>query len=216
MALARALVANPKVLLLDEPLSNLDAALREELRSEIKELMQRLKITALYVTHDQLEALTMSDRIAVMQDGNIAQEATPKELYLSPQSMFVAKFIGQINFFEGSIAQKTDADLAIVENPDGRFHCPVSPNMEQGARVTVAIRPEFVEASKTMQDDSVNVLEGKVDRIVFAGDNIQGEVSWGKHRFNIKLSPISDIVVGDRVFLKVNPRHCRVFPGSFP
>src|SRR5205085_2777485 len=96
VALARAPVANPKVLLLDEPLSNLDAALREELRSEIKELMQRLKITALYVTHDQLEALTMSDRIAVMQDGNIAQDATPKELYLSPQSMFVAKFIGQI------------------------------------------------------------------------------------------------------------------------
>ena len=117
VALARALVANPKVLLLDEPLSNLDAKLREELRLEIKDLVHRLGMTALYVTHDQIEALVMSDRIAVMKEGQIIQEASPKELYISPRNMFVAQFIGQINFFEGKVRERKGDDLAIVENP---------------------------------------------------------------------------------------------------
>ncbi len=115
VALARALVSEPQVLLLDEPLSNLDAKLREELRLEIKELLQRLNITAVYVTHDQAEALAMSDRVAVMFGGKILQEANPKELYLKPNAKFVAQFIGQVNFFEGTVSESSRNGIGVVK-----------------------------------------------------------------------------------------------------
>ena len=111
VALARALVTNPKVLLLDEPLSNLDAKLREELRFEIKSLVRRMGITSVYVTHDQAEAMVISDRIAVMHSGNVVQIGTPNEIYEKPASKFVADFIGTMNFISGEIvqaAQETD------------------------------------------------------------------------------------------------------------
>ena len=105
LALARALVKEPRVLLLDEPLSNLDAKLREETRLEVRELVNRLNITTLYVTHDQLEALTMSDVVAVINQGQIAQEAPPNEIYQSPRERFVANFIGLANFLEGDVVE---------------------------------------------------------------------------------------------------------------
>ncbi len=123
VALARALVSEPQVLLLDEPLSNLDAKLREELRLEIKELLQRLNITAVYVTHDQAEALAMSDRVAVMFGGKILQEANPKELYLKPNAKFVAQFIGQVNFFEGTVSESSRNGIGVVKTGQGDFRC---------------------------------------------------------------------------------------------
>jgi iron(III) transport system ATP-binding protein len=105
VALARALALEPKVLLLDEPLSNLDAKLRNEMRQELKDLVSRLQITTVYVTHDQVEALSMSDRLAVMQQGVIAQEGSPQDVYFTPASEFVAAFVGKANIVEGTIVQ---------------------------------------------------------------------------------------------------------------
>ena len=213
VALARALVANPKVLLLDEPLSNLDAKLREELRLEIKDLVHRLGMTALYVTHDQIEALVMSDRIAVMKDGQIIQEASPKELYISPRNMFVAQFIGQINFFEGKVREKKENDLAVVENPWGTFLCPLSSQTHAGMEVTVAIRPEFLDVSKTLEgNDRLNVMEGKVVRSDFIGDALFCQVLWGEKIIHVKLPSTKDVTTGDTVFIKVNSQYCHVFP----
>jgi iron(III) transport system ATP-binding protein len=215
VALARALVANPKVMLLDEPLSNLDAKLREELRVEIRELVLRLGMTALYVTHDQEEALVMSDRISVMLDGRIEQEDAPKALYMVPQNMFVAQFIGQINFFEGVVGEKAENDMAFIENPQGRFFCPLPSDIDTGAQVTVAIRPEFFTVAKEMDGNSDNVIEGTVRRADFFGDSIFCQVSWGEQTLYLKLPPTSDFPVGDKIFLKINSQYCRVFPGTF-
>ena len=215
VALARALVSNPKVLLLDEPLSNLDAKLREELRLEIKELVARLGITTVYVTHDQLEALVMSDRISVILNGEIAQEAAPKDLYIWPKNFFVAQFIGQLNFFEGTVGDKTDKDMGFVENPHTKFLCPLPPDIEKGTKVTVAIRPQFFTISKRREGDE-NVLEGKVKRALFVGDSIHCDVSWAGKVLHIQLPLTTTIGMGDAVFLKVDPQYCRVFPGTFP
>jgi iron(III) transport system ATP-binding protein len=215
VALARALVVNPKVLLLDEPLSNLDAKLREDLRLEIKDLVTRLGMTALYVTHDQLEALVMSDRISVIMDGQIVQEAPPKELYITPKNKFVAQFIGRINVFEGRVGDKNDQGMAFVENPDGRFFCPIPPAVEKGQAVTVGIRPEFFDvSSERVTKNDVNVIEGKVDRTVFVGDAILCKVLWGKQTLHIQLPATSNIQSGDTIILKLNSQYCSVFPGA--
>ncbi len=212
VALARALVANPKVLLLDEPLSNLDAKLREELRIEIKDLVRRLGITALYVTHDQCEALVMSDRISVILEGQIIQEATPKELYISPKNMFVAQFIGQINFFEGIVCDTMGQNAGMIETPQGKLLCSLPLGVEKGANVKVAIRPEFLDVSKRMEEGKKNVIEGVVERVVFFGDCVLCEVLCGKQLVHIKLPPTSDIVNGEQIFLNFSPQYCSVFP----
>ncbi len=214
VALARALVANPKVLLLDEPLSNLDAKLREELRLEIRELVGRLGMTALYVTHDQSEALVMSDRISVMADGRIVQEAAPRDLYISPDNMFVAQFIGQINFFEGIAGDQDERGMGVIENPHGKFVCPFPTGMARGSKVTVAIRPEFIDPLMTMKGDEVNVIEGKVVRADFIGDSIACQIAWGNQLLHVKLPSTSNVALGDKIFLRVNPQYCRVFYGS--
>ncbi|HEY3168961.1 MAG TPA: ABC transporter ATP-binding protein, partial [Candidatus Binatia bacterium] len=170
VALARALVSKPQVLLLDEPLSNLDAKLREELRLEIKELLQRVGITAVYVTHDQAEALAMSDRVAVMFGGKILQEASPRELYLQPNARFVAQFIGQVNFFEGMVLESSRNGLGMVKTPQGEFRCVLPAVIQSGAKALVAIRPESFLVSTEMRGNAANLLRGKVEKSVFLGD----------------------------------------------
>ena len=125
LALARAIVKEPRVLLLDEPLSNLDAKLREETRFELRELVKRLGITTLYVTHDQLEALTMSDTVAIMDQGRIVQQGTPVEIYQAPREKFVANFIGLTNFLEGQVdsAGAGVAGIGAVMTASGKLHC---------------------------------------------------------------------------------------------
>ena len=131
LALARALVGEPKVLLLDEPLSNLDAQLRAEMRLELRELQRRIRITTLYVTHDQIEALSMSDRVAVMRGGVIVQVGSPREVYLHPKGSFVASFMGSTNLIAGRLAQKRDTTL--VETEVGTFECTKSSEMRAGS-----------------------------------------------------------------------------------
>ena len=214
VALARALVSKPQVLLLDEPLSNLDAKLREELRVEIKELLQRVGITTLYVTHDQAEALAMSERVAVMYGGRILQEASPKELYLKPNAKFVAQFIGQVNFFEGNVLEASRNGMGVVKTPQGDFRCPVPSVVPRGAKALVAIRPESFLVSAERRRDEANVLEGKVDKSVFLGDFIDCQVLVGGQTVRAKLPPTSDLSQAEQVFLRFEPHACIVLPGS--
>jgi ABC-type Fe3+/spermidine/putrescine transport system ATPase subunit len=176
VGLARALVYRPKVLLLDEPLSNLDAKLREEMRFEIRELIDRLGITAVYVTHDQAEALAMSDRVAVMNAGRIEQVGTPDEIYDYPQSRFVADFIGLSDFIEGTVsALDAERGTALVEADGLEISVPAGAEMSPGRGVLLFIRPndvELVSESDQIQmlTGGENVLPGTVDKMTYLGD----------------------------------------------
>src|SRR5215212_4179780 len=144
LALARALVREPKVLLLDEPLSNLDAKLRERMRSEVRELQRRLKITTLYVTHDQIEALSMSNRIAVMSNGKVVQEGTPREIYQRPATQFVADFVGSTNFMEGEALEGAVGGAMRLQTPVGQVVAVCPEGVRAGEKVTLSIRPENI------------------------------------------------------------------------
>jgi spermidine/putrescine transport system ATP-binding protein len=142
VALARALINHPAVLLLDEPLGALDLKLRKEMQLELKDLQQRVGITFVYVTHDQEEALTMSDRIAVMHLGSVLQVGTPTEIYERPNCRFVADFIGETNFLEGEIVGQENEYVTVMVRPDLKVHVPVGEQGITDRKVTVAIRPE--------------------------------------------------------------------------
>src|ERR1700738_980723 len=138
VALARAIASEPALLLLDEPLSNLDAKLREDMRQEIKTLVRRLGTTTLYVTHDQLEALSMSDRVALVNEGNIVQEGAPRDVYLRPADSFAANFLGRTNLLEGSV---DDVAAGTVTTKWGVLRCPIPTWASLGTEVTVGFRP---------------------------------------------------------------------------
>lgn len=187
VALARALVHEPRVLLLDEPLSNLDAKLREEMRLDIRHLVKRLGITALYVTHDQLEALTMSDRVAVMNAGQIIQEGSPVEIYKKPADSFVARFIGLANFLEGR-ARGTGSDgFGLVETAIGTVHCVLPGAACAGEKAVVMIRPEDVVLLPGSEAPAENVVEGKIEVLVFTGEAMDCRVSVRGQELRIKV-----------------------------
>src|SRR5262249_57740007 len=143
LALARAIVIEPSLLLLDEPLSNLDAKLRESLGFELKRLQRELGITSIYVTHDQIEALSLSSSIAVMRAGEVVQLGKPRTIYENPSSKFVAEFIGTSNFIDGTVASR-DGDRHVVETRDGRLTLDSGAHVAPGTEVVVSIRPEAV------------------------------------------------------------------------
>ena len=173
VALARAVVIEPSVLLFDEPLSNLDAKLRESMRDDVRALQQRLGITSLYVTHDQSEAMAISDRVVIMKDGNIVQQGTPDEIYEQPVNRFVANFIGKANFIEGVYKGK-DGSAAVVEIGDHRFVIPkpgAIPDVEPGGPCCLTIRPESIHLSKEN-----GPLMGTIKRATYYGTKIEYEV----------------------------------------
>jgi iron(III) transport system ATP-binding protein len=171
VALARALVIKPDVLLLDEPLSNLDAKLRVEMRTEIKKLQKNLGITTIYVTHDQKEALAVSDRLAVMGLGKIAQVGSPHEIYAKPANKFVASFIGLINLFNGEVS-KISKDNVWIKTKTGLDLVSSSIiNVKEGMEVLVAVRPEHIEVhSQDYISKDVNLISGIVEGIEYLGD----------------------------------------------
>ncbi len=171
VALARALVLNPDILLLDEPLSNLDAKIRVQVRAEIRKLQKELRITTVYVTHDQEEALSLSDRVAVMRDGRVLQVAAPKELYERPASRFVADFVGTNNFIEG-VCKERGAGRAVVETALGLVHARPSPAVAPGARCVLAVRPENVRVG----GDGDNVIAGRVTFASYLGNTLRYDV----------------------------------------
>ena len=172
LALARALVGEPRVLLLDEPLSNLDAKLREEMRIELRELVKRLNVTTLFVTHEQIEALTMSDTVAVMKDGNIIQAGTPEEIYGQPRSVFVAQFIGRTNLIAGRTkGPAASGGEILVETALGDIKSTAADRLQGGEPVMIAVRPEDVEIVEGPGSvEKGNIIEGQVERLLFVGE----------------------------------------------
>ena len=179
VGLARALVYRPKVLLLDEPLSNLDAKLREEMRFEIRDLIGRLGITAVYVTHDQAEALALSDRVAVMNAGRIEQVGTPAEIYESPRSRFVADFIGLSNFIRSKVLS-IEQGMAIVAVDRVKLMVPAAEGTQVGQELLVFIRPNDVQLFPADFDKVENTLEGVVKKLTYLGDTIDYRVVVGE------------------------------------
>jgi spermidine/putrescine transport system ATP-binding protein len=174
VALARALVNRPTVLLLDEPLAALDLKLRRAMQGELKRLQERVGITFLYVTHDQEEALTLSDRIAVMNEGRVLQEGTPEEIYERPRSRFVADFIGQTNFFDGVVQEVGDPTIVRVEG-GLRLRCAPAEGVAKDDVVSVAIRPEKIlpaEGAASLE----NRVTGTLVRLTYLGDLLQYHV----------------------------------------
>ena len=179
VGLARALVYRPKVLLLDEPLSNLDAKLREEMRFEIKEVVTRLEITAMYVTHDQAEALALSDRVAIMNRGRLEQLGTPEEIYEQPQSRFVAEFIGLSNFLEGFVQALQD-DRMIVQAQHLRLSVAALPRVTPGQKVLLFLRPNEIEIQPRRDPAAANSFEARVEKATYLGDTMDYRLTLGQ------------------------------------
>jgi len=174
VALARALTAGAKLLLLDEPLGALDAKIRNELRYELRKFVKDLELTGIHVTHDQAEAMAISDRIAVMRKGKVLQVGTPQELYMNPQHIFVAHFIGESNFLEGYIS-KTNKKESIIELRGGFFVSTVDRTHEEGDKVVIAIRPEVLTVEKDKKR-KVNSIFGHVEGFRFEGTNVRCQI----------------------------------------
>ena len=172
VALARALVIRPTMLLLDEPLSNLDLKLREEMRTEISTLQRRLGIATVFVTHDQGEALTMSDRIAVMRDGRIEQIGTPADIYERPATRFVASFIGSINMVAGTVAGSAADGMTRVETAAGPAIARVGDDVPPGRGVSLTIRPERLKLSGSAPNGAV-AWNATVERVVYTGARLE-------------------------------------------
>ncbi len=171
VALARALVLQPNLLLLDEPLSNLDARLREEMQMEIRNIQKKLNVTTIFVTHDQKEALSMSDKVAVMNKGIIEQYGTPEELYDNPKTEFVSTFIGYSNLIRGVVSTK-DEHRMLLETNYGKVQIPLQDGLETGSRILGLLRPERIRLKKTFGSD-LNCIRCTVIERVYAGSSIR-------------------------------------------
>jgi len=201
VALARALVFEPELVLMDEPLGALDKQLREHMQFEITRLAHELGITTVYVTHDQTEALTMSDNVAVFDDGRIQQLAPPTELYEQPQNSFVAQFIGENNTLEGVVTQITD-NTCVVRLDDGEEIDATPVNVSRvGERTKVSIRPERVEFNKDRLQEGAHLLKAEVLEFIYMGDVF---------RTRLKVAGNDDFVIKSRNA----PDQVRLTPGS--
>ena len=200
LALARAIVIEPPLLLLDEPLSNLDAKLRESLRYELKRLQRELGITSIYVTHDQIEALSLSSNIAVMRAGEVVQLGKPRDIYENPTSKFVAEFIGSSNFIAGHVASQVGENY-VVETSEGQLHLASGASMPAGTEVSVSIRPETVELSTERPAALQNVFEGTVGTRAFLGDAVDHLVTVGKLEVRVRSLPNLSLEAGTKVFV---------------
>jgi iron(III) transport system ATP-binding protein len=175
VALARALVVNPDLLLFDEPLSNLDARLRVEMRRELLRIHEQTGITAIYVTHDQKEALSMARRIAILDQGRVEQVGAPEDCYRRPRTRFVAKFLGDVNFVEGTVAAMQAGRRCEVETSIGRLiaAAPEAPVLSLGRKVTCGFRPESVRILKNGETDTTNRFRARVIQTLYFGDTIE-------------------------------------------
>ena len=219
VALARALVIEPEILLLDEPLSNLDAKLRDEMRSEILRLQKEYKITTIYVTHDQAEALSMSDRIAVFNFGVCHQVGSPSEIYNEPANDFVADFIGEINLLPAEVenvgedrltvsAKTADTQLKLqVRNTP--FHYP----FENKGSLALSIRPESVRIL-TGKEERPNIFPGKVATVEFLGSLVHAVIEAGGQPLRVSLlnNVHSNLKTGDKVWIELPEDQIRLIP----
>jgi spermidine/putrescine transport system ATP-binding protein len=214
VALARALVNRPKVLLLDEPLGALDLKLRKAMQLELKALQHRVGITFIYVTHDQEEALTMSDRIAVMNHGRVLQVDTPEEIYERPADRFVADFIGETNFLEGEVKGRRAGEAAVVVDSVLTLHVPVERGVGMGDEVTVAIRPEKISIHAEPPDP--RAVPGVVQEMVYTGTDTRYLVQLAERTIvtvrqqNVGIGATVCFPVGAQVYLHWQPESGRL------
>ncbi|HEY7047841.1 MAG TPA: ABC transporter ATP-binding protein [Jatrophihabitantaceae bacterium] len=187
LALARALVREPKILLLDEPLSNLDAKLRDAMRSELRAIQRRLGITTLYVTHDQAEALSMSNRIAVMSEGQIVQEGTPREIYAAPRTRFVADFIGESNFLDGVVVGRADLDRMTISTSMGAITAVCPGDVQPGDAVTIGIRPQDL-TTEVGSAHAGSTVRCTVEQVLYVGEHYDYQLRAGEARLAMRLS----------------------------
>jgi iron(III) transport system ATP-binding protein len=209
VALARALVIKPDVLLLDEPLSNLDARLRLEMREEIHRIHAQTRITTIYVTHDQKEALSLAHRLAVLRDGRVEQLGTPRAVYRSPANRFVADFIGETNWFEGRILDRSPAEWT-VETEAGVLHVAAAQNQAMTEKVWLGFRPEAV----AMGPAPLNTLQGRITQVTYLGEIEQYRLELPS-RLQIKAfeqNPRDLRQVGAWLSVHVHPQNFLVLP----
>ena len=218
VALARALINEPTILLLDEPLSALDLKLRKQMQLELKALQRKVGITFVYVTHDQGEALALSDRIAVMNDGKILQVGTPSEIYDSPRSRFVADFIGTSNFLEGMLI--SESEIVLTTEPPLKIASAPNSDVPLNTPVTVAIRPERFELKTTPLSDVPNFLPGVIQDESYLGTTLQYTVQTDyptpliAHQQNTGTKDTQRFKRGDTVYLQWVPENAIILKSN--
>jgi len=211
VALARALVFRPNVLLFDEPLSNLDAKLRERMRVELVRLQKEIGTTSLYVTHDQAEAMVVSDHIIIMNHGKIVQEGNAHQVYFEPGNRFVAEFIGEANFFEGKVSELRDREAGVaIPFPGGCFtlSCPSGGRFQKDEEITLCVRPEDIDLVPSGSPPGKDYLEGEVSHIHFMGNYTDCRIKVVQEEVKVRSPKFQPFKAGDRVFLKVEPGKC--------
>ncbi len=207
-ALARAIVSRPRLLLFDEPLSNLDLKLREQMRVELKRIQHEVGITSIYVTHDQAEALVMSDEIIVMSKGCIQQRGDPHEIYARPVNAYVSNFIGVANLLKGRVVNVTASDRGEIELTESALprialRCRLGPGIAVGQEAVVSVRPESVTAARVRSNEAD--IEGEVLAAIFLGNCVDCRVRSGGFEWKVLAHPRANLCKGDRVFLRLDP-----------
>lgn len=214
IALARAIVIHPGLLLMDEPLSNLDAKLRLKMRSDIRELQKRLNITTIYVTHDQEEALAVSDRIAVLNNGKIQQIGKPHEVYLRPKNQFVANFIGSTNFINGVMKSGENREDAMIQVDNAIFDVKVTRKYEGG--ITFSIRPEQIKIKRDKHTVKGPFIKGRIVDALFLGEKVEYKILLDYsgdylqvHEYSVAYDQLMN--TSDTVELYLNPEEAVIF-----
>jgi len=207
-SLARAIVSNPRLLLFDEPLSNLDLKLRETMRVELKRIQSEVGITSIYVTHDQSEALVMSDEIIVMSKGKIEQRGGPVEIYSKPVNEYVSNFIGVANLMKGKVLEAADGKGRVEVEQGGQkitVPCMIGPGIGAGDDAVLSVRPENAHA---VRENGVDVtLEGEVTHAIFLGSYVDCRVQWGDFEWKVIAHPRARLRAGEKVYLQFDPEH---------
>jgi ABC-type Fe3+/spermidine/putrescine transport system ATPase subunit len=208
-ALARAIVSRPRLLLFDEPLSNLDLKLREQMRVELKRIQHEVGITSVYVTHDQSEALVMSDEIIVMSKGRIQQRGRPHEIYARPVNAYVSNFIGVANLLKGCVTAVTAPSRGVVEIIDGdrrvQVPCQLGQGVREGAEAMVSIRPENVKVAR--ENAGGPCFEGEVCQVIYLGNCIDCRVLWNDYEWKVLAHARARLRTGEKVYLRLDPEH---------
>lgn len=213
LALARAMVDNPEVMLLDEPLSNLDAKLRDSMRLELRRLQERSGFSALYVTHDQVEALALSNRIAVMNNGKIEQIGGPRDIYERPETEFVAKFVGRTNFLEVKILEAPDesSQRHLVDAGIGQSFVALSDDRrESGSSATVCVRPEHITLTPGGNASIDATFQGEVVSVQFLGESSEYIVDVAGHQLSVRTGPFAELSPGTSVRVAFHELSCRL------
>ncbi|TMA57230.1 MAG: ABC transporter ATP-binding protein [Deltaproteobacteria bacterium] len=213
VAFARALINEPKVMLLDEPLSNLDAKLRVQMRSEIKALQRRTNITTIFVTHDQAEALAISDQIAVMHGGVLLEVGAPHQLYSRPTRRFTATFLGLTNLIDGKIVELAgDGQQGKIQTKKGLLSFIPAPGLKKDQAAVISIRPENIPLHKVKPQGLENILEGTVKEAIFMGDAYQCKVAIGDDLLAVHTHPFNAVSPGEKFICSSIRQAVTVFP----